>query len=142
MRGDALPRSSRPSTPPPLRLAEPGRSDRCGGLEWVGIAFALPHKPLLSPISVEQVGVAFAARHQREAGGRGLRCRTTAWSGWAWPALSALSLEQVGVAFAAPISLERVGVVCAVCHSIERVGGACAVLPLCRAGGRDLYSLC
>lgn len=117
VRRDALPRSSGPPTQPPLRLAELWRSDRCGGLEWVGIAFALPHQPSLAPISVERVGVACAVLPQTGAGGHGLRCPPSAWggwacpalsafSGWAWPALSPppLGLEQVAVAFAGPIA--------------------------------------
>lgn len=57
-----------PPTPPPLGLAEPGRSDGCGGLEWLGVAFAVPQK--------------------RGASGRGLRCPPSRWNGWAWPSLS------------------------------------------------------
>lgn len=70
-----------PPTPPPLGLAEPGRSDGCGGLEWLGVAFAVPQK--------------------RGASGRGLRCPPSRWNGWAWPSLSPpISVARVGVACA------------------------------------------
>lgn len=56
--------------------------------------------------------MAFAARHQRGAGGRVLRCPPSAFSGWACPALSAFSLQRVGVACAVPppLGLEQVAV--------------------------------